>query len=267
MVRSFDGVELYHRRDVPESPRGAIVITHGLGEHCHRYDWVVERLNEAGWGVWRFDNRGHGRSGGARGYLDDFNKYFYDADVIVERALSENPGRPVFMLGHSMGGFITGGYGVRYPGKLAGQVLSGACVKSLPIFDGLRSVDIEKIALDRADNALSSLICRSKAVVEAYDSDPYVLHVFAQKLLHEVFINGIDWLVTVESRHEYPCLILHGGDDRIVPPACSEFFNERSGSRDKTLKIYPHLYHEILNEEKEKNDVMADIIDWLDRRA
>ncbi|MDR1740345.1 MAG: lysophospholipase [Synergistaceae bacterium] len=266
IIRSYDGTALYRRVDTPGGhEKGAVVITHGLGEHCRRYDWVAERLNEAGFSVWRFDNRGHGRSGGARGWLDSFRSYFYDADVLVEQALAA-ASRPVFMLGHSMGGFITGGYGVQFPGKLRGQVFSGACVKSVPVFDALRGADIDKIALDDSPNSLSSLICRTKAVVDAYDSDPFVLKVFTQKLLHEVFIKGVDWLMPAEKRHAYPCLILHGGDDRIVPPACSEYLYENTASTDKTLKVYPNLFHEILNEEDGKEEVIADIIAWMNAR-
>lgn len=267
IVRTFDGVELYHCKDVPDNAKAGVVITHGLGEHCRRYDYVVDKLRAAGYAVWRFDNRGHGLSGGARGYLDDFNSYFYDADFFVEAALREMKGRPVFMMGHSMGGFITGGYGVRYPDKLAGQILSGPCIKSLPIFENLRGVDIEKIALSPAPNALSALICRSKKVVEAYDNDPNVLHVFTQKLLHEVFINGIDWLMGSVAHHRYPCLILHGGADGIVPTESSQFLYERTSAVDKTLKILPGLYHEILNEEQEKDGIIADIVAWMDERV
>lgn len=267
IVKSFDGTELYCRRDLAKTPKGAVVIVHGLGEHCRRYDWIVKKLNAAGWSVWRFDNRGHGRSGGARGWLDGYEKYFLDADAVVERALWRNPGKPVFMLGHSMGGFIAAGYGVRYPGKLKGQVFSGSCASAVPIFEDLREIDIARHAFDQSENALSHLISRSERVVDAYRNDPYVLQVFAKKLLHEVFIVGIDWLMSVEREHGYPCLILHGGDDRIVPVECSRFLYEHSASRDKTLKVYPNLYHEILNEEKERSEVVKDLAAWLDERA
>ena len=267
IIRSFDGVELYHCQDIPESNKATVVVVHGLGEQCRRYDYVVRKLNAAGYGVIRFDNRGHGRSGGARGYLRDFNAFLDDTDFIVERTRLEHEEKPIFLLGHSMGGFITAAYGVKYPGKLAGQVLSGACAKSLPIFESFRRANIDKIALNPSPNSLSALICRSQAVVDAYDRDPYVLQVFTNKLLHEVFINGIDWFMASVSHHAVPCLILHGGEDRIVPVESSQYLYDHTSAQDKTITIYPGLYHEILNEEKEKDGIIADIVAWLDKRV
>ncbi|MBP8785760.1 MAG: lysophospholipase [Synergistaceae bacterium] len=264
MIRSFDNVELYFCRDVPDKAKAIVVIVHGLGEHCHRYDYVTEELNAAEYGVYRFDNRGHGRSGGARAYLDDFNKFIDDADFIVEMARQEE--KPIFMLGHSMGGFIAAGYGVKYGGKLAGQVFSGAFAKSLPSFETLRHVDMNKQSLHLIANILSHLICRSPKVVDAYNRDPMVLHAFTNQLMHEVFINGVDWLMASIAHHEYPCLILHGQDDKIVPLECSQFLHDHSSSKDKALKIYPELYHEILNEEEERDAILADIIAWMNER-
>ena len=124
-LKSFDGTELFYRKDVPEKPKAIVVIVHGLCEHSGRYDYVTEKFNEKGLGVYRFDNRGHGKSGGDRGYVEDFQHFFDDADKIVELALKEQKDLPVFMLGHSMGGFIAAGYGMKYPGKLRGQIFSG----------------------------------------------------------------------------------------------------------------------------------------------
>ena len=98
------------------------IIVHGLCEHSGRYDYVTAKFNACGYSVYRFDNRGHGRSGGDRGYVNDFNEFIDDAEKIVDMVKKANPKIPVFMLGHSMGGFITAAYGVKYPGRLAGQV-------------------------------------------------------------------------------------------------------------------------------------------------
>jgi alpha-beta hydrolase superfamily lysophospholipase len=54
--------------------------------------------------IYRFDNRGHGRSDGAQSYIEDFNTYLDDADIVYKLAKKENPELPIFMFGHSMGG-------------------------------------------------------------------------------------------------------------------------------------------------------------------
>ena len=247
------------------TPRAVVVIVHGLAEHLGRYDTVTRELNDAGFTVYRFDNQGHGRSEGERGYLDDFQSFIDDADRLVEKARQENPGLPVFMLGHSMGGFITAAYGVKYPGKLAGQVLSGAAVTVLPLFDAFKTIDFKGEPRVKCPNDLSALICRDKAVVTAYDNDPLVLKETCQSLLGEVFINGATWLMENLPTYDYPCLILHGEGDQIVTPEASRFMFDHIASQDKTLKMYPGFYHEILNE-LGREEVVTDIVGWIEAR-
>lgn len=265
MIVTPDGLELFHVKDLPEDPKAIIVLVHGLAEHCRRYDYVVRKLNEFGYGVYRFDNRGHGLSGGKRGYLDDFHKFIDDADLFVERAKEENSGLPVFMLGHSMGGFITAGYGSKYLGKLKGQIFSGPVIIELPIFDPLKEMDVEKAPETPIPNSLSQLICRDQQVVTDYENDPLVLKETTLKLLTTVFIDGVSWLGENLKNYSYPCLILHGGDDQIVDKASARYLYENVSSKDKGIKIYDAFFHEILNE-AEKDQVLSDIQHWIDER-
>ena len=57
--------------------------------------------------------------------------------------------------------------------------------------------------------------------------------------------------------------MMHGEDDRLTSPEGSREFFAHVGSADKTLKIYPGLYHEIFNE-PEKDAVLAEMTDWLE---
>lgn len=260
-----DGSKLFCTKDIPESQRAAIVLVHGLCEHSGRYDYVVQKLNSFGCGVYRFDNKGHGRSEGKRGYLDDFQTFIDDADLVVEMAGRENPDIPLFMLGHSMGGFITAGYGVKYPGKLAGQIFSGPAIIELDIFDPLKEMDVDKEPEAKIPNSLSHLISRDQKVVVDYENDPLNLKETCLKLLTTVFFDGVAWLKDNLGKYQYPCLILHGGDDQIVDNASSRHLYDNISSIDKNMKIYKDNFHEILNE-PEKDQVLADIESWLDQR-
>jgi len=264
-LKTFDSIELYFKKDIPENPKAIVIIVHGLCEHQGRYDYVVKRFNEFGYGVYRFDNRGHGKSGGEPGYIDDFIYFIDDADLIVELARKEYPNLPIFMLGHSMGGFIAAGYGSKYPDKLRGQIFSGPATIVLPVFDNLKDVDFDSEPRVKVPNALSKLICRDKEVVKEYDNDPLVLKETNQKLLGEVFIKGPAWLNENIKNYTYSCLILHGDDDRIVIPKAGQWLYDNVNSKDKELKFYEGLFHEILNE-KEKEEVIEDIKNWIDER-
>jgi acylglycerol lipase len=248
-----------------DNPRAVVVLVHGLCEHAGRYDHVAAALNGFGCSVVRFDNRGHGRSGGRRGYVEDYNVYIEDADRIVTVAKEENSGLPIFMLGHSMGGFITAFYGIKYPERIAGQILSGAAVILSPMVKDLEGLDYNAVALDPIPNALAEVVCRNPDVVKAYVEDPLVLKEFTMKLMGEVLITGARQLMEAMPEYRYPCLILHGGGDLIVPPDASKYFYEHISSQDKELKIYEGLYHEILNE-PEKETVLEDIHNWIEKR-
>jgi len=261
-INAGEGVELLVSQSLVDNPKAVLIIVHGLCEHAGRYDYVVSRLNEFGFSVYRYDHRGHGRSGGEKGYLKDFQLYTDDADKIVGMVKQDCPNIPRFMLGHSMGGFITGAYGVKYPRQLTGQIFSGAAVILLPLFADLSSLDFDAVAREPIANALGDIISRDREVVQAYADDPLVLKEFSTKLMGEVFIKGAKWLMENMAAYKYPCLILHGGDDQIVVPDASQYLYDHISSADKQIKIYKGLYHEIFNE-PEKDSVLEDIHQWI----
>ncbi len=260
-----NGIKLYVSQNRVDKAKAVIVIVHGLCEHSGRYDYVASKLNTFGYSVYRFDNRGHGRSGGEKGYVENFNQFIDDAAKITDMAKAENTNVPVFMLGHSMGGFVTAAYGVKYPGGLSGQVLSGAATIIQPLLAGLEGIDFSANAHDPIANALSAQVSRDPKVVEDYVNDSLNLKEFSTWLMSEAFLRGARWLMENTGSYAYPCLILHGGKDLIVTPDSSRQFYERIGSQDKSLKIYEGLYHEILNE-PEKDTVIEDIHVWIEKR-
>ncbi|MDL2272114.1 alpha/beta hydrolase [Desulfovibrio sp. OttesenSCG-928-I05] len=264
-LKSKDGLDIFFQKDFPANPKGVLVIVHGLAEHSGRYDYFVSKLNGAGYGVYRFDNRGHGKSGGERAYLDSFHEYLDDANMLAEKALAENPDLPVFLLGHSMGGFIAAGYGAKYPGRVKGQIFSGAAVRVLPGLESLQTEEYRVRAHEALPNALGHLVSRDQDIVRRYAEDPLVLKEFSVGLAGGVWKEGVAWLAENAQAITVPALILHGADDRIVPAGDSEWLYGAISSKDKELKLYPALYHEILNE-PEKDSVIADILAWLDKQ-
>jgi acylglycerol lipase len=266
MIKAYDGIDIFSTIDAVENPQAVIVVVHGLAEHSGRYDYVTRKFNENQMSVYRFDHRGHGRSGGTRGDNDDLEKFLKDTDLVVRGAVAENPGKPLFMLGHSMGGLIAASYGAVQGSKLKGQILSGAALDFNPLFDQLKDTYTEAMGNELMPNALAAVVSRDPAVVKAYEEDPLVLKAVTLRLLNTTFIKGIEWLHNNIQNYQIPCLILHGGNDLIVPNSASQWFYDYMAPKDKTLKIYPECYHEILNEKEEKDLVIADIVTWINGR-
>jgi alpha-beta hydrolase superfamily lysophospholipase len=265
-VKTFDGTDIFTTKDTVQNPRAVMVIVHGLAEHAGRYDYVTRKLNENEISVYRFDLRGHGRSGGLRGSNDDPDNFLKDTDLVVRMALKENQGKPIFMLGHSMGGLIAAGYGAGHADVLKGMILSGAALDFLPAFGDLGKTYTEAMGNEVSPNSLAAAICRDPEVVKAYEEDPLVLKGVTLRLLYTTFIQGIERLHQNILSYRIPCLILHGGNDLLIPHSSPQWFYDHILSQDKTLKIYPECYHEILNEKEEKDLVIADMVGWMNLR-
>ncbi|MTI65513.1 MAG: alpha/beta hydrolase [Firmicutes bacterium] len=268
-IKSFDDTLLHFIKDEVEESKAVIIIVHGFCEHLGRYEYVTDKLNEFGFSVYRFDNRGHGKSGGKRGYLNNFNDYIKDLDVIVNLANKENPNKSIFILGHSMGGFITSSYGIKYESKINGEILSGAATKRPDILTGIKGrffKGLNKIVPNLTlKNKLYNKLSRDNKISDDFLKDPLNLKKASLKIHVEFLINGIDWLNDNVHKYNLPCFIIHGGDDKIVNKEASENFYNNISSKDKKLKIYDKLYHEILNENI-RDEILEDINKWIEKR-
>ena len=264
------GVPIFWQSWLPPGPcRGVVVIAHGAGEHSGRYVHVADRLVREGYAVYALDHRGHGQSGGPRALLDRMDNAVADLDTLVLRAEADHPGLPVFLLGHSMGGTVSLCYALRHQDRLDALALSGplaALEAASPIVRlaaRVLSVLTPRLPVIGVD---SSLVSRDPAVVQAYNADPLVHH---RKLPARTVAElgaAIESFPSRVPEITLPTLILYGTDDGLCPTEGSVMLGNRIGARDLTVKSYPGLYHEILNE-PEQEQVMDDLCAWLDVRV
>lgn len=259
---AHDNVLLCGRIDAPENPKAAIVIVHGLCEHYGRYDYLVGKLNAAGYAVVRFDHRGHGRSMGKLVYFSDREQIVRDAELFVDVAAEAFPNLPCYMIGHSMGGFGAASFGTAHPGKLAGYVLSGAWTRD---HKGLALVDDSLPSDTYLANELGDGVCSDPAVVKAYQEDKLVAKEMSVGLLRAVH-DGHGWLKENAQAFSDPVMLLHGGNDGLVDPKDSLDTFEEISSTDKSLRVYDGLCHEIFNE-FDRDTVIRDAVEWLDRKV
>ncbi len=263
IIASFDGTNLFMKTDFPENPEAIAVIVHGLCEHQGRYDHLVKQFCESGIGTYRFDHRGHGRSEGEKAHLTDFNELLDDTNVLVDLAIKENPHLPVFLLGHSMGGYTATLYAVKYPDKkLKGIITSGALVNDTKGL--ITSLPAGMDDLTALPNELGDGVCSVKEVVDWYKIDPHNGKTFTAGLCYSL-TKGVTWITQKISEFKYPVLILHGENDGIVSCEDSVYLFKNVSSKDKSLKLYGNLFHEIFNEYV-KEEVIGDAITWIENR-
>ncbi len=266
-----DRLTLFRQAWLPEhEPRATVFLLHGFVEHSGRHAWHAERLAERGYAVHALDFRGHGRSAGARAYVGRFDRFVDDCDRFFRIVRAEAAGGPAFVLGHSMGGPIAALWAIDRQPELAGVVLSAPAVcvgpHVFPVLRRLAGVVGRWLPRLRLVRLGCRNLSRDPAVVEAFRADPLVFHGrFPARTGAEILRAGREVLDRVDAL-TVPVLILQGTADRVVDPGGAEALAARAGSADKTLCRYEGLYHELLSE-PERDQVLADLIAWLDARC
>ncbi len=261
------GLELYCRRWRSENkPKAVLSIVHGHGEHSGRYknvaDWFVPR----GYSVYAFDLRGHGHSKGRRGALDDFGEFREDVQAFLGM-VREAEQAPIFLAGHSLGGLIVLDYALHDGCSVAGVVASGPVLSPPGISPFLlwlsKVLDRVWPNLIRESGLDTSALSRDAAVVEAYVNDPLVHSKGSARLANEM-LRAVQWTQAHAAELALPCLIVHGGEDRICDPQASKLFYDRVTFADKERIEYEGYFHEVYND-LGKEQVFADIEAWLEQ--
>ncbi|MEJ7271819.1 alpha/beta hydrolase, partial [Staphylococcus epidermidis] len=103
-LKSKDGTNIYTKvNDVPRA-KANVILVHGLAEHLDRYDELTNYLNEQNFNVIRFDQRGHGRSGGEPTFYSRIDEIIEDLSAVVDYVKQQFKEK-VYLIGHSMGGY------------------------------------------------------------------------------------------------------------------------------------------------------------------
>ncbi|WP_235505197.1 alpha/beta hydrolase [Variovorax sp. Root318D1] len=248
--------------------RGVVVLVHGLGEYAGRYKALAERLRGWGFAVWAHDHHGHGESSGARGGLPSELRLVDDLARVIDDARRENPGLPLVLLGHSLGGLVAASLVARGVRSVDGLVLSSPGLDpGLNKFQKALLAVLPRIAPGlRVGNGLDdNFLSHDRAVVQAYRDDPLTHDRIGGRLARFLAHEGA--LVQQVAAHwPVPTLLIYAGDDRLVVPAASRAFAEAAASGGMVeARCFESLYHEIFNE-VDAGPVFAALQRWLDKR-
>ncbi|NRQ35649.1 alpha/beta hydrolase [Nonomuraea sp. NN258] len=259
--RTFTGTrESLVAREWPnDQPRYVVVLIHGYGEHIGRYEYVADRLVRHGAAVYGLDHMGHGKSGGDRVLIEDFEDVVTDVHAVEEHARAEHPGVPVVVIGHSMGGMIASRYAQRYGAGLAALVLSGPVIGEWAVVPTLLALDeLPDVPIDPAT------LSRDLSVGAEYAADPLVWHGPFKRATLEAFSTTLAAITKGGSLGALPTLWVHGDDDQLVPLAGSRGGVTAIQGGEFTERIYPEARHEVFNETN-KDEVLDDVTSFVDR--
>ncbi|MBQ9021590.1 MAG: alpha/beta fold hydrolase [Eggerthellaceae bacterium] len=282
-----------------QQPRGIVQLAHGMEEYIARYDDFARFLTSHGFAVCGNDHIGHGLSvsdevplshlplNGATVMLADMNS------LRAQFASCFPENTPYILFGHSMGSFAARCYLARYGKGLAGAIICGTgdVPVAASIFGGFLARRMaEKNGLDSYSPFITSLsdgkygkaipVARTNfdwlntdpAQVDAYINDPLcgvAFTVGGYASLMDLVAEACSTSCTQQAPAGLPVLFISGEDDPVgghdAKGAMKAF--ERYAKHSKTLptiKIYPGMRHEILNE-PEHQTVYDDVLAWLDK--
>ena len=264
------GAKLYRQSWLPDDdPKAVIILIHGYDEHSGRYEYFAKHCTARGFAVHALDHWGHGKSDGVNGFVPAFSVYHDGVDALLSALPEAHNGLPKILVGHSLGGLISVTYLLEKQAQFKAAVLSGPAIKAadepsafLRFISGILSKIAPKLGVIALD---AQGVSRDPKVVADYLADPLVSGAkIGARLGHEL-MGQMDRIQAEASEIRLPMLMLHGEEDSLAAAEGSRFLNEKISSADKTLKIYPELFHEIFNE-PEKDAVLTDMTDWIDAR-
>jgi alpha-beta hydrolase superfamily lysophospholipase len=266
--KTFDDVEMVGEAWVPTGDsKASVVLVHGLGEHVGRYAHVGATLTEKGFGLYGFDLRGHGKSGGARGHIPSYDALMEDLNLFVHQVEQRHAGLPCFLYGHSLGGNIVLNFALRRNPDLRGVIATGPWLKLAfepPAIQVALGRVMNRIApgFTQGNNLNTKALSRDPAVVNAYENDPLVHDRITARHFVEMYEAGL-WALDHAAEFPLPLLLMHGSDDQICSPIASQEFGKKVGDK-ATFKLWDGLYHEIHNE-PEQVQVIGFMIAWLEK--
>jgi len=298
-----DGVEIFVYKWSPGSPpKAAVQIAHGLAEHAARYEEFAEFLTGAGYVCYADDHRGHGKTAGDGKNLGRLGPGGWDSTVKALKALTDiikkdNPGIPLFMIGHSWGSLLAQDYIEQWGSEIKGIILSGTngkqpfIVRTMAPFIANRQM--KKLGPDAPSDLLSKLafkgynkpyepaptefewLCTDRDVVDRYVNDPYCGWMSsAGTSMYVELAKGVKKIARKSLQEkiptDLPIYIMTGSEDPTN--------NQGKGARvlyeqyrklsikDLKIKSYQGARHEILNETN-REEVYQDMLDWMESHA
>ncbi len=254
-----DGASLLLRHWPNSDAHATMLIVHGVSEHSGRWTGVADHFVAAGYDVWAYDHRGHGGSSGDRLDIERFDDLVDDLGAVVARCRTE---LPLVIYAHSLGGliataYVTGDHAQPDLLVLSAPSLSASIPKPLVAVGRLldRVAPRTRIPTPVHGEQLS----RDPEVGERFRADPLV-HLAATARFGVQVVDAMDRTRTKVDRISVPTLVIHGGEDTLVPTDASL---PLAGLPGVERVVYPDLRHEMHNE-PEAPEVLTDVSRWLE---
>ncbi|KAJ4971896.1 hypothetical protein NE237_004995 [Protea cynaroides] len=281
-ILNYRGFKLYTCSWLPVNtePKAIIFLCHGYAMECSiSMKGTAIRLAKEGFAVYGIDYEGHGKSAGMEAYIPCFEDLVNDCCnyfmSISEK--KENKRKLRFLLGESMGGAVTIFLHRNKPDYWDGAILVAPMCK---IADEMKPHPLVVKALEKLCKIIptwkltpvqdiTDLAIKEPARRDEVRSNPLCYKGRPRLQTAKELLRVCTDVEQNLDKVSLPFLIVHGGDDKVTDPSVSKLLYESAASVDKTLKLYPGMWHALTSGEpvENMNLVFADIVAWLNQRT
>jgi alpha-beta hydrolase superfamily lysophospholipase len=271
-----DGTSLFFRFWQQPDPQAPVfVLLHGLGAHTGWFIDMGSALNERGLTVYKVDHRGFGRSSGPRGHVRRGTVFIEDIEAFLDEVNRRQPGAPLFILGHSMGGIFAVNVAAR-DATMKRNRLSGVMVMNPWVRDttkaslgvvlqvvGAGAFGSSRIVRLPSESATDQMTTNAEAARMLLE-DPYWVRERTASFYYQIALGMRGQVLRRAREVRAPALVIQAEEDRSVVPAAAHQLFKALGSVDKSWKPLPGYEHDSefqANREALDNE----IADWVAR--
>jgi acylglycerol lipase len=263
-----NGHDLFVRKWIAPEQKASLILVHGIGEHCSRYDELCMFFAKNGISTISFDQQGFGQSTGPKG-VNNVKQMMEDIQFVSD--LMDKKGHKHFIMGHSMGGGLALLFASLHPDAIDGVIASAPLVQP---GDGSKPTTIEKFLLKILPKYLPTFtlpnvmnldnLTRDKEEVQKFKDDKLIHDKLCLQLAADLLQMGKDLIETHSHSFQKPVLMTHGTADVLTCPVASKEFYDAIPSQNKQYESLDGYYHELHNEPLEDRQKVYDLYSsWL----
>lgn len=250
---THDGISLHTYKYPCKNPKAVAVLFHGMHSYSQPSGIIGKSLSEYGCEVLAYDQRGHGKSQGIKGYFPSMSVLIKDATDFLSEVNKLYPGLQLFLVGGSMGGLIVLTLAIKLQSKLDGIILINPALGLNTSLEGfLRCLTsclsscMPKFGIVKGEKSLST---QNQALHQYMEENPYYYHGKARLGSSAALLKGMKAIRSQYTQLNTPVLVVQGSKDYVISVERVNEFMKVINVPDKTILMYPGLPHSIVFEE------------------
>lgn len=273
--------------------KGLFQIVHGMTEYIDRYDHLFSFLAENGYIAFGYDHLGHGKTArddselGFIAHKDGWKYLVNDCIAFGEAVKNMYPMLPLYLLGHSMGSFITRlavelspkmyekyiMCGTSGPNPLAKIGLLFAKFKKFINGEKYISKTVYNLAFGSYNKKFEGItpfdwLTKDREIVKKYSNDKFCTFKFTLSAMIDLMYllsncNRKEWFQNIDKN--LPIFIISGEEDPVGDygkGVTAVYENLKANGANASLKLYKNCRHEIHNDSS-RDEMFADILNFI----